>query len=78
MNNLNMDIFESLAGSVTLWALIMLGLAVSALLIRSGYMMLGYVNLFQKSSIETHDMVAGTTKIGILIAAGLVFYYFVS
>ena len=74
----DMDAFSALSGSPEVWAGVMLGLAVSALLSRCAFMLLGHLKLFQSSSIESAEMAASVFKIGFLLVAGLAYFYFVS
>lgn len=78
MNDNNMDKFAALSGSPELWAGVMLGLAVATLLVRSGFMLLGHLYLFQDSSINGGDMAKSVFKIGVLLVAGLAYFGFVS
>lgn len=73
-----MDAFQALAGRPEAWAAIMLGIAMAALLIRSGFMLLGHLSLFQGSSIDGGSMAAGVFKIGLLVVAGVAYFGFVS
>ncbi|HEY9017599.1 MAG: hypothetical protein IBX55_18785 [Methyloprofundus sp.] len=78
MNDVNMDTFEGLAGSAEIWMAIMLGLAVSTLLARSAFMLLGHLKLFQTSSIDSGDMAISVFKIGLLLVGGLVYFTIVT
>jgi len=75
---MNMDKFELLAGSAEMWGAVLLALAISTLLARAGFMLLGHLKLFQSSSINAADMAANVFKIGFLVVAGLVYFSVIS